>query len=44
MPRLQGKRDNTLPNLLVALLVLLLVLAIIYFAYLKPNDILNLGF
>jgi preprotein translocase subunit YajC len=44
MPRLEGKGTNSGANLLVALVVLLLVLAILYFAYLKPQGILDLGF
>ena len=44
MPRLEGKGSNAGGNLLMILLVLLILFAILYFAYLKPQGILNLGF
>jgi|GEM_PF-2741047 len=44
MARLRGNGPNTGANLLLVLLVLIALFLIAYYAYLKPNGLLDLGF
>ena len=43
MPRLEGKGSGAGTNTLLVLLILIALLAALYFAYLKPQGILDLG-
>jgi len=44
VPRLEGKSSSSPQNILLIILALLVIFAIVYFAYLKPQNILDLGF
>ncbi|WP_146237165.1 hypothetical protein [Deinococcus yavapaiensis] len=44
MARLKGKGNNTGTSIAITVLILLILFLLLYFFYLKPNNLLDLGF